>query len=80
MLGISNAVLLSQYNEVVALDINPIKVEMIKQHKSLIEDTEIAFYLKNKSLQLKSTVPVGYTDKIKKLFNCNNIIYFSWVV
>lgn len=54
--GLSNAVLLSQHNEVVALDINPIKVEMLNQHESHIEDTDIAFYLKNKSLQLRATL------------------------
>jgi UDPglucose 6-dehydrogenase len=127
--GLSNAVLLSQHNEVVALDINPIKVDMLNQHESPIEDADIAFYLKNKSLKLratlnkedayqnadfviiatptnydvktnffdtssieaviadvmsinpnavmviKSTVPVSYTDKVKKLFNCNNLMF-----
>jgi UDPglucose 6-dehydrogenase len=127
--GLSNAVLLAQHNEVVALDINPEKVDMLNQRHSPIEDTDIELYLKNKTLQLratldsqdaylnadyvviatptdydtqtnffdtssidsvisdvininpnaviiiKSTVPVGYTDKLKKRFNFDGIIF-----
>ena len=126
--GLSNAVLLAQHNEVVAIDISPVKVDMLNQRYSPIEDTDIELYLKKK-LQLratldwqdayldadyvviatptdydtqtnffdtssidsvisdvininpnaviiiKSTVPVGYTDKLKKRFNFDGIIF-----
>ncbi|MDX8400163.1 MAG: nucleotide sugar dehydrogenase [Gallionellaceae bacterium] len=54
--GLSNAVLLSQHNEVVALDIVPEKIEMLNRKQSPIEDAEIEDYLKNKTLNLKATL------------------------
>lgn len=39
--GLSNAVLLAQHNDVTALDVDVNKVNMIKQHISPIEDAEI---------------------------------------
>jgi UDPglucose 6-dehydrogenase len=54
--GLSLAVLLSQHNEVVALDIVPEKVEQINQRKSPIRDIEIENYLANKSLNLRATL------------------------
>lgn len=127
--GLSNAILLSQNNEVVALDIIQDKVDMINDKISPIVDKEIEDYLKNKNLNLiattdsykayqgaeyviistptnydpelnyfntrtveavianvlainpeatmviKSTVPVGYTEKVRKMFDTNNIIF-----
>lgn len=54
--GLSNAVLLAQHNEVVALDIVPEKVEMLNRKQSPIEDTEIDDYLENKPLNLRATL------------------------
>ncbi len=53
--GLSNAVLLAQHNEVVALDINKEKVDMINNKKSPITDTEIDKYLATKYLNLRAT-------------------------
>lgn len=127
--GLSNAILLAQNNEVVALDIVQEKVDMINNKKSPIVDTEIENYLATKELNLiattdsykayqeadyviistptdydpeqnyfntrtvesvienvlsinpnatmviKSTVPVGYTEKVRKMFDTDNIIF-----
>lgn len=53
--GLANAVLLAQYNEVVAVDIMPEKVEMINQRKSPIADKDIQEYLENRPLNLSAT-------------------------
>jgi len=127
--GLSNAVLLSQNNEVIALDIVSEKVELINQRISPIDDKEIKEFFKTKELQLKattdkyeayenaeyvvvatptdydpvtnyfntksiesvisdvikinpkativirSTIPIGYTERIKKEFNFKNIFF-----
>lgn len=127
--GLSNAVLLAQHNEVVAVDIIQEKVDMINDRVSPIVDKEIEDYLANKELNLvattdaykgykdaefviistptnydpemnyfntrsveavianvlsinpeatmviKSTVPVGYTKRVKEMFECDNIIF-----
>src|SRR5574340_651119 len=54
--GLSNAILLSQHNEVVALDIVAEKVAMLNRKESPIVDEEIEEYLKNKPLNLHATM------------------------
>jgi UDPglucose 6-dehydrogenase len=54
--GLSNAILLAQHNEVVTLDIVPEKVEMINYRQSPIVDAEIEDYLANKPLDLRATL------------------------
>ena len=54
--GLSNAVLLAQHNEVVALDIIAEKVDMLNRKESPIEDFEIEDYLAHKTLNLKATL------------------------
>ena len=54
--GLSIATLLSQHNEVVALDIIPKKVDMINNHKSPIRDKEIEEFFANKKLNLRATL------------------------
>lgn len=127
--GLSNAILLAQHNEVIALDIIAEKVDMINHRKSPIVDKEIEEYLATKELNLmattdvftaykdadyviistptnydpelnyfntrsveavianvlsinpdavmviKSTVPVGYTEKVRQMFETDNIIF-----
>lgn len=127
--GLSNAVLLAQHNEVIALDLIQEKVDLINNKKSPIADKEIEEYLATKDLNLtattdnveafinaeyviistptnydpeqnyfntksvesvietvlkinpkaimviKSTIPVGFTQKIKEQFDTDNIIF-----
>ncbi|MCE1239567.1 MAG: nucleotide sugar dehydrogenase [Azonexaceae bacterium] len=54
--GLSNALLLAQHNEVVALDIVAEKVEMLNRKQSPIVDTEIEDYLANKPLNFRATL------------------------
>ncbi len=56
--GLSNAVLLAQYNEVVAIDLVQEKVEQLNNKTSPIEDAEISDFLANRDLKLLAT-----TDK-----------------
>ncbi|QRA42243.1 nucleotide sugar dehydrogenase [Chryseobacterium cucumeris] len=54
--GLSNAVLLAQHNEVVALDIVQERVELLNSKKSPIEDGEISTFLSTKPLNFKATL------------------------
>ena len=54
--GLSNAVLLAQHNEVVAIDIAPDKVAMLNRKQSPIEDAEIEDYLQHRQLNLRATL------------------------
>lgn len=54
--GLANAVLLAQHNEVVALDIVAEKIALLNNKKSPIEDVEIADFLANKPLNLRATL------------------------
>ena len=67
--GLSNAVLLAQHNDVVAVDIIEAKVEMINARKSPIEDKEIEDFLANRALNLTAT-----TDKAKAYSGADFVI------
>ena len=54
--GLSNAVLLAQHHEVVALDIIAEKVDMLNRKESPIKDSEIEDYLAHKPLNLRATL------------------------
>ena len=62
--GLSNAVLLAQHNEVIALDIIQEKVDMINERISPIIDKEIEEYLATKELNLVATTDnyIAYKD------------------
>ncbi len=52
--GLSNAILLAQSNEVIGIDVDSKRVDMINNKKSPLEDEMIITYLKEKSLDLKA--------------------------
>lgn len=54
--GLSNAMLLAQHHEVVAVDILPEKVELLNAKQSPIDDTDIAHFLAYKSLNFTATL------------------------
>lgn len=53
--GLSNSILLAQKHEVVAVDVVQEKVNMVNMKESPIVDSDISYYLKNASLNLKAT-------------------------
>ena len=67
--GLSNAILLAQNHQVVALDVISEKVEMINRKISPIEDNEISEYLATKQLNLTAT-----TDKQQAYQNADYVI------
>jgi len=67
--GLSNAMLLSQHNEVVALDIDEKKIALLNDKKSPIVDTEISDFLTRNDLNFTAT-----TDKVAAYKNANYII------
>jgi UDPglucose 6-dehydrogenase len=62
--GLSNAMLLSQNHEVIALDISPKKIEQLNNKISPIEDKEIEDFLANKDLDFNATLDkeLAYKD------------------
>ena len=67
--GLSNAVLLAQHHNVIALDIIPEKVEMLNNRQSPIDDPEITEFLETKNLSLKASL-----DKEEAYKNADFII------
>lgn len=54
--GLSNAVLLAQHHDVVALDVDPRRVELLRQRRSPIQDEDIKRFLCERALRLRATV------------------------
>ena len=67
--GLSNALLLAQRNEVVALDILQERVDQINRKESPIDDVEVEDYLKNKSSNFRAT-----TDKADAYSNATYVV------
>ncbi|KQQ42958.1 nucleotide sugar dehydrogenase [Nocardioides sp. Leaf307] len=53
--GLSNAVVLAQHHEVVAVDLDPERVAMVEARRSPVEDEELEEYLAHRSLDLRAT-------------------------
>lgn len=67
--GLSNAILLAQQNEVIGVDLDVAKINLINQSKSPIEDEYIVNYLTTKSLNLTAT-----TNLKKAIVNADYVI------
>ena len=63
--GMSMAVLLAQNNDVIALDIEQSRIDLINKREATIIDLDIKNYLKNKKINLKATLDeeLAYTDR-----------------
>ena len=57
--GLSNAMLLAQNNDVIAIDIIEEKVNLLNNKKSPIVDREIEYFLENKELSFVATLEIG---------------------
>jgi UDPglucose 6-dehydrogenase len=57
--GLSNAMLLAQHNEVVAMDIVPAKVELLNRGRSPIDDVDVQDFLSHKALNFRATLDRG---------------------
>lgn len=62
--GLSNAMLLAQHNEVVAVDIVPEKIDLLNSRKSPIEDADIQSFLEDDSINFTATLDAkaAYSD------------------
>lgn len=67
--GLSNAMLLAQHNEVVAVDIVPEKVALLNAKRSPIEDKEISEFLEHRDLNFKATL-----DQVEAYTNADFVI------
>lgn len=67
--GLSNAILLAKNNEVIGLDIDNKKVDLINKRISPIEDVDIKRYLKTEKINLRAT-----TDKAHAYLNADYIV------
>ena len=67
--GLSNAMLLAQHNEVIALDIDEKKIALLNDKKSPIVDTEISEFLTRSDLNFTAT-----TDKVAAYTNADFVI------
>ena len=56
--GLANAMLLSQHHEVIIHDVNPKKIEKLRNRKSPINDNEITNFLENKDIKFSTTMLV----------------------
>lgn len=67
--GLSNAVILAQHNEVVGIDLNPSKVTMLNRRQSPFEDPELQDFLTHKNLEFRAT-----QDKLEAYIGATYVI------